>query len=135
MKPNPIASTPYFAVDAPWLDAQWFATRPERQYRLLLPHHSEFASLGGSTHILVQKICTVERQRLPVSLLAVPANIKALLQSESPDAADTDAVLAEMFVALLMGRTFDLRRVVRVGLSKLRRASAAVKPSEKAVAA
>lgn len=118
MKPTPIAAHPYFADDAPWMDSQWFAARPERQYRLRPPHRSEYANFGGSTHILVQKISTVERQRLPVSLLAVPANIKALLQSDSPVAVDTDSVLAEMFFALLTGRTFNLRRIVRVGLEK-----------------
>lgn len=120
MKPTPIINRTYFADDAPWMDAQWFAQRPERQYRLRPMHPSEYSSFGGSTHILVQKVCSVERQRLPVSLLAVPADIKTLLQSDLPFEPDTDAVLAEMFVVLLTGQTFDLRRIVRNGLENFR---------------
>ena len=111
-----LTNRPYYDHDAPWRDAQWFSERPERQYRLRPMYPSEYNSFGGSTHILVKKIGSIERQRLPVLLLAVPAYIKARLQSDSPVAPDIEAVLAEMFVAVLTGRTLDLRRVLRNGL-------------------
>lgn len=129
MKPKRIADQSYFADDAPWKDAQWFAQRPERQYRLRPMHPSEFDSFGGCTHILVQKISTRERQRVPMTLLAVPANIKARLQSDLPVAPDTDAVLAEIFISVLTGRRFELRSVVQDGLEKFRKTSQAWNPS------
>jgi hypothetical protein len=115
---NTPSDRPYYADDAAWLDSQWFQERPERQYRLRPMHRSEFNEFGGSTHILVQKITSFERQRQPLSLLAVPPRMQALLQGDLPLAPDLDAVLGEMFAALLTGRTFDLRQVMRSAREK-----------------
>ena len=120
MTAQPIPDEPYFSPDAPWEDRQWFDLRPERAYRLRAMQPSEFPTFGGSTHVVVQKIDTHERMRVPVTLLGIPPGLKELLEGDGAQEHRLDAVLAEIFAAALSGRSVELGRLIQAGVEKAR---------------
>lgn len=117
---------PFHTGSVQWQDRRWFDDRPKRTYRLrpLLP--GEFPEVSGDTHVIVMKLSTDERQRLPISLLGVPQAMMQKLQDEADDDPVLDAVLNELFFAFMAGEQFQLGAVIRKALERAARGSKAL---------
>jgi hypothetical protein len=121
---NTAPKKPFYVDDVQWQDRLWFDEHPERTCRLRAVHQSEIPQFLGCTLVIVQKVATNARQRVPFTLLGTPPGLLAWLMRDDPKASELDCLLAALVISVLSGQAFNLMSAIREGLRAQKPASA-----------